>query len=483
MKRLLCLALAALLLASFPDARAATAPYESYIYNADGRAVPSPAIAVPEQAVTGNDLGIGPFVEPQDLYVDGDGRLWLADTGNHRLVVLDDACRLIRVLDTFRKGDETLTLDKPEGIFVDNNNRLYIADTGHARVLVTDMEGQVLHILERPDTSLLPDTYVFQPKKVVSDSSGAIFVLAQGVYQGLLSYNSEGTFLGFYGGNRVQMTLEIALDRLWRKFLTADQIAATKRYVPSEYVNLDIDDGDFLFTCDATAANQIKQLNSLGENILEGTAADPVFGDPDAEIVQNAAVRTVFVDVNVDETGIISCLDATRGKVFRYDTECRLLGVFGSMGSQVGAFELPTALESRGDELLVLDGAKNSLTVFRRTAYGACIEEAVSLYNDGRYEEAIGPWREVLGRNGNAQIAHEGMGKAQLKLGQYREAMDSFRKAGDNRSYSEAFSLLRNQWLRAHFGLVAAGIALVVIGLLAAGRWRRRRGKGSGADE
>ncbi len=50
-------------------------PYEAYNYNYWEEAVASPAAFVPSRAVSGQDLGIGPFVEPNDMVIGHDGSM------------------------------------------------------------------------------------------------------------------------------------------------------------------------------------------------------------------------------------------------------------------------------------------------------------------------------------------------------------------------------------------------------------------------
>lgn len=462
-KSISCLLVSLLFLGAFP-ARAQTA-YNGYVYDEDGKAVPSPNIYEPYAVFDGESAGTVPFANPQDLFVGPDRSIYVADTDNNRVVVLDDQGRFLREFTGFMENGETVPFNKPEGLFVDGEGNLLVADTGNCRVAVADGEGRLLSVIAEPKSALLSEDYVFQPKKVVMDSSGTVFVLAKDVYQGMLSFNDKGEFIGFYGQNRVEMTFQIALDRLWRKFLTREQIEDTQRYVPSEYTNIDMGAEDFVYTCDLTADTQIKQLNSMGVDILNTQSEPVVYGDPDYEMVGGQAVLTKFADVNVDADGFISALDITRGRVFKYDNEGNLLGAFGSLGSQVGCFKLPSALENMETDILVLDAEKANITVFRPTSFGECIARAVKLYNDGLYAEAMEPWQEVLRRNQNYEMAYKGLGKACLKLEDYTGAMKYLKLAKDNVTYSQAFEEYRNEFIREHFAVLLIAAAALAAGL------------------
>jgi len=454
----------------------AGASYTGYIYDKNNTAVPSPDIFSPEAVLTGEDLGIGAFSDPKDIFTDDKNNVFVVDTGNNRLVMLDENLTLVRVYESFTHDGQTLAINKPEGVFADASGILYIADTANARVLVCQRDGTVSFVIEAPKSELLGSDFTFIPLKVAVDSSGAIFVLSKGVFQGMMAFDSTGGFIGFFGGNKVQMTIQMAVARMWRRFLTDEQIAATQRYVPNEYSNIYMDGGDFIFACDKSASQQVKQLNSLGVNILP----EAQFGDYGYEIQQNNVITSVIADVNADKNGFISCLDMTRGKVFRYDRECNLLGVFGSLGGQAGTFKRPVSIESLGNRILVLDGEKNSVTVFKQTEYGALIDRAVLLYNDGKYEESLEPWTEIIKRNCNFELAYNGMGKAYGKLGEYKTAMKYFRLAGNNAEYSKAFSEYRNHFIRRYFGCLIAGISAVVLACFLTVRSVRKKRKRGG---
>ena len=96
-KRAACLALTGLLMA-LPclSVHAVDAYYESYTYNSRGEAIPAPAAYTAMGTVSGESAGTAAFSSPADLFADTDnGRLYVADTGNNRIVVLDETCRFV----------------------------------------------------------------------------------------------------------------------------------------------------------------------------------------------------------------------------------------------------------------------------------------------------------------------------------------------------------------------------------------------------
>ena len=71
---------------------------DSYTYTEDREAAPGPAVYRNVLEVFGEDPGIGALKEPQDLFVLQDNLVYVADTGNNRIVVLDKYLRLVRTI-------------------------------------------------------------------------------------------------------------------------------------------------------------------------------------------------------------------------------------------------------------------------------------------------------------------------------------------------------------------------------------------------
>jgi hypothetical protein len=78
---------------------------------------------------------------------------------------------------------------------------------------------------------LVPENQEYYPEKVMADSSGVIYVLSFGFYQGAVCFEEAGRFLGFFGSNQVTVTNKLLSDRFWRLFLTKAQKDKMTRYV------------------------------------------------------------------------------------------------------------------------------------------------------------------------------------------------------------------------------------------------------------
>ena len=283
-------------------------------------------------------------------------------------------------------------------------------------------------------------------------------------------YTPAGSFVGFFGSNRVVLSLRILTELFWKRLLSREQAESMIRIVPEEYSNVDIDAEGFIYTTTVgrdDSRNEIKKLNPLGINILRARA-DPAFptddfGDLKVLRIGSQVIDSRFIDVDVDENGFINGLDANRGRVFQYDQESNLLFAFGGLGEQVGLFKQAAALESYGDTVLVLDSRNADITIFRTSPFGETVRRAVKLHNDGLYDQAVEPWSDVLAMNANYRLAAIGIGKASLMSGDYADALSNFRLGVDRGSYSQAYRYYRTAYLRDHFTAFASISAAVLI--------------------
>ena len=178
------------------------------------------------------------------------------------------------------------------------------------------------------------------------------------------------------------------------------------------------------------------------------------------------------------DKGIYSLLDQKRGRIFTYDHEGNLLYIFGGLGTQTGTFVTPTAIESIGSNILVLDSYRAEILVFSETEYGQLINEAVGLRFDGDETLAVELWKKVLEMDENNELANSGIGKAYLSSGDNKLAM-KYLKLGMNRHYySVAFKRYRNEILKENINYVLTAGIVVVIGVIAVKQVKKRKEKG-----
>ena len=84
----------------------------------------------------------GEFNFPTNLFVDGQSRLYVADTLNFRVQVFDADGRFLKTFGI--QGDTPGTFNRPKGIGVDSEGHIYVADTSFNNFQIFDEAGQLL---------------------------------------------------------------------------------------------------------------------------------------------------------------------------------------------------------------------------------------------------------------------------------------------------------------------------------------------------
>jgi len=430
-----------------PLTASASEPFTTYTYSYNGVAKISPDAFYTLDVL---DLKLS---SPGAVYVDSNENIYIADTGNNAIVILDRDFSHLHTISGM--------LSRPSGVFATNDGDVYIADTDNNRILHLNSDYEFVRDIIPEHPTMLPDDYAFRPHSVVVDMAGRIYSVDRSEKMGVLQFNPAGEFTGFIGAQQVRAN---PIDLIWRVFSTPEQRARMLRHVPTEYNNIDIDERGFLYvTTDAISAidlywrmvNKIpesqfmplKKLNPSGIDVLNRNGFFPPAGD-----IANPPSRNV--DVSIRPDGIYSLLDNNRNKIFTYNDNGDLLHAFGTTGTQRGSFQDLISIAYKGDTLLALDGNNGSLTVFAPTQYGQKIFSAISSFNNLDYEQATRLWHEILSMNSNLDMAYLGIAQGNFFEGNYREAMNNFRMVNDVWEYSKAFRFYRNE--------VAARVLLLI---------------------
>ena len=422
--------------------------------------------------------------EPADMYVSADDLMYIADKGNNRILVTDLDFNLVNYMDTFHYNGEELTLKKPEGVFVDQyTGYIYVCDTENSRVLKSDKDGNVDRIFEKPVSEIYSQDLTFNPKKVAVDKAGNVYIVVKSVTKGSVMYDINGA-------NRVEATSEIIANAFWNTISTESQRARSTKTTPVGFSNFDIDDDGFIYTVTESSdvkTDTVKKLNPKGQNILSAITADDVtFGDISPAYYSIYTKESALTDIDIGPNGEMNILDFAHGRIFQYDKLANLMFVMGGTGEQLGTFRSATAIESHDNMLYVLDSRKNSITVFKRTAFGEIVTKATNLYNDGYYEESYEPWLTVIKYDGNYRRAYIGIGNALLNAEQYKDAMKYFKISISRVRYNRAYEGYRGQVLEKYFTpailiIIIVCVAVKVLKTLSRKGiitfpWQRRRG-------
>ena len=187
------------------DCMAAELPYITYNYDYWEDIIYTPAAYVPGDSVSGTSLSyqgesIGAFLNPQDLCKSPNGDLYVADTGNNRIVVLNQNMTKVKnIITGFDNNGKEDSFNAPYGVAVSEKNQLYIADSQNRRIVVLNPDGSLEKIVENPESEVLADDFVFTPLKVSVDYADRIYCIAQKMFEGIMVFETNGEFTGFFG--------------------------------------------------------------------------------------------------------------------------------------------------------------------------------------------------------------------------------------------------------------------------------------------
>lgn len=485
----------------------AAEPYVTYNYDAWADEIRSQSGYRVGEIITGDEMNLQALQNPKsDVYISATaaielsnandiyyettlGQFWIADSGNNRILRTDKNLKIIGcyygVTGSEESYDEELklsTFSNPTGVFVTVSEdkkvvNMFVADNKNSRVVKSTVTSPTKAncTLEytKPETEIY-DSKSFNPSKIIVDKDGMLYVVVSSVTTGAVVFDETGEFTSFYGANRVEQTADVIRQQIWRTFASNEQIASMARNVPVEYANFDIDDEGFIYTVTEAAnvdQDAVKKLNPAGTNIWNTTTGNEYhFGDwTEYAGVDVSDYISRLTDISVNSDGLINILDYETGRVFQYNQENDLLFIFGSKNStsdQKGTYIAPNALETVGNNIYVIDGKKNDITVWNETTFGASVHEAAALYEEGKYEEAIGPWEEVLKRDTNYALANYGLGKAYLNQGDYDKAMKYFKISVAKKSYDSAYKYSRDEFLRAHFNLIVIVLLVLIVAII-----------------
>jgi len=470
-----------ILVLSMPiEAQAAEKGY-TYTFDYWGDVQYSPDAYEVAAVYTAAELGLDKkFLNPQGMFVYED-LIYICDTGNNRILELErtstETIEQVRVI-TEIKGVELATFNNPTDIAV-CEDYFYIADRDNERIIKTDKELNYIMEFSKPMDETFDQEMRFLPSKIAIDTAGRVYCVATNVNKGLIKYEADGTFSGFVGATPVTYSFS---DYVWKRLATKEQRAQMVNFVPTEYDNLYMDREGFIYVCtthvveaelDTGAADPIRRLNMMGSDILIRNGNWEIIGDIHWGDGGGVSGSSLITDITSFENDAYVGLDKTRGRLFGYDDQGRLLFAFGGNGHEDGYFRLPSAIEHMGYDLLVLDQLGCSITLFTPTEYGQMIYDAMDLFQDGEYEASGETWQKVIDLNGNYDLAYIGIGRALLRQEEYHEAMDYFKLKWDDDNYSKAFKQYRKEWVEENIVAIVAVLVVVIVVPLAIGKIRK----------
>ena len=491
--KILCTFFAIVLVVSaFCVTAGASSAYQTYTYDINGKALYSPDAYTAFRTVNSDDMGLELAIEnPGDMLTDDAGNVYLADTGNNRIVVLDQYYKFKFEINEF-SNDQGVpdSLSGPQGVFVSEANPfdssskndqklIWVCDTGSNRIVVFDEFGEFIRIIEEPESTLFDEESVYKPVAMAVDAYNRLYVVSSTTYQGIIVMTDDGEFTGFIGAQAVSMS---AWEIIWRRFQTKEQREASEQKVSTEFNNIAINkDMNLVYVTTSTIEEDnvqsaitghdksgtnspVKLLNANGSEIMRRNGFWMPAGEVDFSTRSTDDITGVstIIDAAVGPENIWSIIDEKRNRIYTYDFDGNLLFAFGDNGTMLGNLGSIEAIAYQGTNMLVLDKTNDNITVFQLTEYGDILLQALAAESTQDFELAINLWTDVLKRNSNFDSAYVGIGQAMYRNKDYVNSLTYFESAYDTDNWSNSYKEIRKEWMSTYFLL----LILIIIGLL-----------------
>lgn len=409
-------------------------------YIEDDNEIVMPDIYIHDQSIHSfNDYGY--LRNPQDLFIGSDGSIYVADTGNKRILKLTPDC--VPVAEYL--ADEAGGMGSPEGIFVSEIGEMYIADSVKESIIHLDADGKLLGEYSRPDTPLLSKDFRFQPKKISVSSVGFLYVLCKAETQGLIAIQQDGDFEGIVAVEKVPFRIADVLIRL---FGTENQKKIAAKRLPSAVSNFILSEDIIYAVSGKSVDQQIAVYNSIGKNLY-----------PEGDYSYGGSLE----DLTLLQGDIIAALDREKRLIRLFDQDGVNLGNFGGMGTRKGEFMQPAAISSqRNGTILVLDSGTAGIQSFKPTSFMEMIVSATFLTHNGDYDKASEVWGKVLEADETFSLAHNGIAQGYLKADDWKSAAEQYLYLGDRAMYSRAYSQILHDFYRKYFAVIIISITALL---------------------
>ena len=157
------------------------------------------------RAIGSQGSGPGQLLRPKDVALDADGNLYVADSGNHRIVVFSPDGKFLRAWG--RQGAANGEFNEPWGIAVDaERGFVYVADTWNHRIQKFDLKGTFITqwgsgtIVDTGGQAVGFEGQFFGPRDIAIDAEGNLYVTDTG-NERVQKFDPDGNFLAQWGGD------------------------------------------------------------------------------------------------------------------------------------------------------------------------------------------------------------------------------------------------------------------------------------------
>ncbi len=269
---------------------------------------------------------------PYGIHIDVSGRLWVADSGNHRVLMFQGATSLglgataDLVLGqpnftTVVAGTTAAKMNTPWSVFVDAEDNLWVADSGNHRVLkfasvstlangasATNVLGQPNFVTTTSNTNAVKMSF---PSGVTIDTAGRLWVADQNNHR-VLRFDAAATLGNGAAANAVLGQPDFITN--------ANGLSANAFNLPADLI---VDAAGTLYVIDFFNSRVVFHKNAATK--ADGAAADGVIGQPDlftnSPGVTERKLNSPYSGITFDAAGALWISDPSNGRVLRFSPD------------------------------------------------------------------------------------------------------------------------------------------------------------------
>jgi DNA-binding beta-propeller fold protein YncE len=120
-------------------------------------------------------------------------KIYVCETGNHRIVVLNQNGE--KANEIGKHGKSEYEFNFPTFIWVDKDGYIYVVDSMNFRIQIFDSNGKLVSIFGEPGDGT---GYLARPKGIATDSYGNIYIV-EALFHNVQVFNKQGEFLYYFG--------------------------------------------------------------------------------------------------------------------------------------------------------------------------------------------------------------------------------------------------------------------------------------------
>ena len=351
---------------------------------------------------------VGSFSNPMDVAVGPDGNLYVADTGNNQIQVLDADGLFLRSWNGSSAGVPNGSF-APNAVAVAADGKVYVSDSNlsHYRVLVFDAQGKFLRSMGQPGSAAGQLSY---PNSIAVDASGNVFVGDSNNYR-ITVFDAVGAYVRhwggygsgddeFYGISDIHIVAGNKLavmnnENQIRVFNSDGTLDSSIDQVKGRNMSVDAEGNYYLCLNVYASPTKLRKYSSSGallqEFNLEGKNGSDVYGlavsgdkiyfadysyhyiniiDTSGNFIAargaygNANTASVY-GLATDVLGNIFLADFDMGEIRKYDANYQLLKKFGTQGGGDGQFSGVRELAiGANQKLYALDQNNSRVQIF-----------------------------------------------------------------------------------------------------------------------